>query len=100
MAKQTRAATVAKGAVYRAVIVELDGHDYHERTKEQVIGRNQRDRDFQDKGYLVLHFSGTELYRDPFGVIGKVGDVAMDEFAAFRKGLPATPRPMDNSDPF
>lgn len=47
------------------IAVELDGHDFHERTKEQVAYRNERDRDLQADGWTILHFSGSELYRDP-----------------------------------
>lgn len=46
-------------------IVELDGHDFHEKTKEQVTYRNQRDRDLQSGGWKVLHYSGSELIRNP-----------------------------------
>jgi hypothetical protein len=51
------------------IAVELDGHDFHERTREQVIHRNKRDRALQADGWLVLHYSGSELVRDPYGVI-------------------------------
>lgn len=47
------------------VVVELDGHEFHERTKEQVAYRNQRDRDLQADGWQVLHFSGAELNQKP-----------------------------------
>jgi len=45
--------------------VELDGHDFHERTKEQVTLRNKRDRDLQAAGWKVFHFSGSELLHEP-----------------------------------
>jgi hypothetical protein len=45
--------------------VELDGHDFHEKTKEQVTYRNVRDRDLQMAGWQVFHISGSELVRDP-----------------------------------
>jgi hypothetical protein len=52
--------------------IELDGHDFHERTKEQVIHRNERDRRLQLAGWTVLHYSGTELLRDPSAVVRDV----------------------------
>jgi hypothetical protein len=52
--------------------VELDGHEFHERTKEQVAYRNQRDRDLQLDGWLVFHFSGSELHRDPMSCVRSV----------------------------
>jgi hypothetical protein len=50
------------------VAIELDGHDYHEKTREQVIARNRRDRDFSGAGWRLLHFSGSELIRNPMAV--------------------------------
>ena len=43
--------------------VELDGHEFHEKTKEQVAHRNQRDLVLQRHGWTVLHISGSELVR-------------------------------------
>lgn len=45
--------------------IELDGHDFHERTKEQVTYRNRRDRQMTLHGWTVLHVSGSELFRAP-----------------------------------
>lgn len=44
-------------------VIECDGHDFHEKTKEQVIKNNNRDRDLINAGYVVLHFSGSEIYK-------------------------------------
>lgn len=41
--------------------VELDGHTYHERTRAQVASRDSRDRDLQNAGWRVFHFSYGEL---------------------------------------
>lgn len=49
-----------------SVIVECDGHDFHEKTKEQVAKDNERDLGLKMEGYEVLHFSGSQIYKDPF----------------------------------
>lgn len=49
----------------RYMIVECDGHDFHERTKEQARRDKKRDRFFQSKGYKVLRFTGSEIWADP-----------------------------------
>lgn len=49
----------------RIMIVECDGHDYHERTKEQARRDKRRDRYFQSRGYKVLRFTGSEIWADP-----------------------------------
>lgn len=50
-------------------VVECDGHDFHERTKEQARHDRQRDRELQGKGYLVLRYTGSEIWRDPWGCV-------------------------------
>lgn len=52
------------GVVVSAV-VECDGHDFHERTKEQARHDKERDRYFQSLGLLVLRYTGSEIYADP-----------------------------------
>ncbi len=48
------------------IVVECDGHDFHERTKEQAAHDRKRDRAFQAKGFVVFRFTGSELYRNAF----------------------------------
>jgi very-short-patch-repair endonuclease len=45
------------------IAVELDGYEFHERTREQVTLRDRRDRVLQRHGWIVLHISGSELVR-------------------------------------
>jgi len=54
------------------IAIELDGHEFHERTKEQVDLRNARDRALQINGWIVIHLSGSEFNRDPFGCVAQV----------------------------
>lgn len=65
--------------------VELDGHDYHEKTREQVIARNRRDRDLMSARWRVLHFSGSELHRNPMAAVVEalvLGAEALDDLKA------------------
>lgn len=47
------------------IVVECDGHDFHERTKEQAEHDRKRDRRLTELGYTVLRFTGREIWRDP-----------------------------------
>jgi very-short-patch-repair endonuclease len=47
------------------VVIEIDGHDFHERTKEQAAYDKRRDRFLASAGYHVLRFTGSEVYADP-----------------------------------
>lgn len=58
------------------IAVELDGHDFHERTKDQVAMRDRRDRALQEAGWLVQHFSGSEFNRDPLKCVVVVHETA------------------------
>lgn len=49
-------------------VVEIDGHDYHERTKEQAARDRLRDRMFTQAGYTVLRYTASEVYNDPVTV--------------------------------
>jgi very-short-patch-repair endonuclease len=46
------------------VIVEVDGHDYHERTREQAEYDKSRDRFMTATDARVFRFTGREVWRD------------------------------------
>lgn len=75
--------TDLNGSKYFAV-VECDGHDFHERTKEQAARDRSRDRRLQEAGIRVFRFTGSELYRDPLGCAGETYRWAQ---ACWDKGL-------------
>lgn len=66
---------VVGGSPYR-LAVELDGHEWHEKTKEQVARRNERDRILLGAGWRVIRFSGPEFYADPLDCILQVRRIA------------------------
>jgi len=53
---------VIRGAV--KLCVEADGHDYHERTKQQAAHDRARDRALQLDRWMVLRFTGSEIHKD------------------------------------
>ena len=62
--------------------IECDGHDFHEKTKEQATHDKQRERDLIAEGYIVIRFSDSEIYRNPFKCASEVFDII---FKYFRK---------------
>lgn len=52
---------------FRPIIVECDGHEFHERTKEQAARDRRRDRSAVVNGIPLMRFTGSELWRDPWG---------------------------------
>jgi very-short-patch-repair endonuclease len=45
--------------------IELDGHDFHEKTKEQAANDRARERTIVRHGYSIFRFTGSEVIRNP-----------------------------------
>ena len=71
----------------KPIIVELDGHTFHEKTPEQVAERNDRDRLFQGEGYMVFHFSYLEMTTKPYDCFLTVFGEARCRFEQFPREL-------------
>jgi very-short-patch-repair endonuclease len=54
--------------VINRVVVELDGHAFHDKDESQRRYEKARDRFFTSEGYKVLHFTGKEVTDNPFKV--------------------------------
>lgn len=54
----------AGGLVFKKYIVECDGHDFHERTKEQAARDKSRDRYLQTLGYPIYRYTGSEIFKN------------------------------------
>lgn len=59
---------------WRRLVIECDGHQFHERTKEQAARDRSRDRWLTANGYDVFRFTGSELWRDPMACAEQVLD--------------------------
>lgn len=57
-----------------AVLVECDGHDFHEKTRDQAKRDKVRDRKLQAAGHTVMHYTGSEIWNDPFAPALEVYD--------------------------
>ena len=68
----------------RFVVVECDGHDFHERTKKQAQHDKRRDRFLQAEGFPVLRLTGSEIWRSPIKTAGIVVSQALHAMGVFR----------------
>jgi very-short-patch-repair endonuclease len=59
------------------IVVEADGHEFHERTKWQASRDKARDRRLTKLGYRVLRFTGSEIFADARRCAGEVLDLIM-----------------------
>ena len=53
------------GEKWFRLAVECDGHEFHEKTKQQVARDKRRDRWFALNGISLVRFSGHEIWRAP-----------------------------------
>lgn len=54
------------------LVVECDGHAFHEKTKEQAARDKARDRFLAAAGYRVMRFTGSEIWADPIACAEQV----------------------------
>jgi very-short-patch-repair endonuclease len=57
-----------------AVAIELDGHEFHEKTKQQVARDKKRERAIVRAGLPVLRFSGHEIWKSTRACVQEVID--------------------------
>jgi very-short-patch-repair endonuclease len=57
------------------VYIECDGHEYHERTKEQAARDRRKDRMFAAYHAPLLRFTGAEIVNDLNGCVEEIGRV-------------------------
>lgn len=50
----------------RHIVVELDGHAFHDKDEKQRRYEKRRDRYIQKLGYKVFRYTGSEIVQDPF----------------------------------
>lgn len=56
--------------------VEVDGHSWHEKTKEQVRRDKERERFLVSKGWKILRFAGSEVFKDPSACVDEAIECA------------------------
>ena len=63
------------------VAVELDGHEFHEKTKAQAKRDKAKDRYLQKQGYYVFRYTGSDVFADPERCIQEIHDFASDKYS-------------------
>jgi very-short-patch-repair endonuclease len=66
------------------LVIECDGHDFHERTKEQAARDKKRDRELVAEGWQVLRFTGSEIWNDPRGCVAQIYKIIDNQGGALR----------------
>lgn len=61
------------------VVVEVDGHDHHERTKQQAMHDRKRDRAMLREDIPVMRFTGSEVFRDAHEVALEIDEYLIEQ---------------------
>lgn len=59
------------------LIVEIDGHNFHERTKIQARRDKSRDRLLHKHGYMVIRYTGSEVFQDVYRVVRELAELIL-----------------------
>ena len=56
------------------IAIECDGHDFHEKTKEQAKKDKQRDRYLVANNFYIFRYSGSEIYEKGNSIFREIED--------------------------
>ena len=70
---------IYKNQENKSFVIECDGHEFHQKTKEQVERDNTRMRNLQKSGYEVIRFSGTEIWHRPYKCANEVLNIILSK---------------------
>jgi len=60
------------------IAIECDGHEFHEKTKEQAARDKKRDRYLAKKGIIVLRYTGSQICSNPMEIYNDVCQIILD----------------------
>lgn len=70
------------------IFIECDGHDFHERTKQDAQRDREKDRTIQAAGIPILRFTGSEIYRSPHDCAYQIFNFTSSRIMEYRKTDP------------
>lgn len=76
---------IYKNQENKCFVVECDGHEFHQKTKEQVERDNTRMRKLQKCGYEVIRFSGTEIWHRPYKCAKEILNIILSQCKYIRE---------------
>ena len=59
-------------------VIELDGYAYHT-NKKQVNYDYERENDLKELGYIVIRFTGSQIYNEPYTCIYKLVNIIIND---------------------
>lgn len=60
------------GMIISEVVIECDSQEFHERNERERRYEKARDRFLQSSGYVVFHYTGSEIIKRPMDIAGEI----------------------------
>lgn len=57
------------------VVIECDGHDFHDKDKKQRSYEKKREREIQKLGYRIFRFTGSDITESPYSCAKEIIEV-------------------------
>lgn len=64
-------------------VIEIDGHEWHEKTKEQVRADKEKDRVYLKNGFIPVRFTGSEVYHDVKKCVDDLFEIMISNYEFF-----------------
>lgn len=69
--------------IHKCFVIECDGYEFHQKTKEQVAKDNKKTRELEKNGYTVIKFSGSEIFNSPELCAFEILKIIVSEYKLF-----------------
>lgn len=64
-------------------VIEIDGHEWHEKTKEQARADKEKDRVYLKNKFIPVRFTGSEVYHDVKKCVDDLFEIIISNFDFF-----------------
>lgn len=75
--------------------VEIDGHEFHDRTKEQASSDRRKDRELTTTGWRIIRFTGSDVHRNGLGCAKELCELVYQAHTGLNAGDAARQFHMD-----
>ena len=69
--------------VEQGYVIEIDGHEWHEKTKEQARADKEKDRTYLKHNFIPIRFTGSEVYHNVDNCIREVFEIMEKQYKYF-----------------
>ena len=70
--------------VYGGYVIEIDGHEWHEKTKEQARADKEKERMYLKSCYIPVRFTGSEVYHNAKMCVNELFEIIFRNSDFFR----------------